>query len=134
MSQNMVSLTISDEQATSAMAGVSQVGAALPGLVSLEPDDRKGLVYMGSKSEVFCRQTIRLLEQNPQIIPPSMDLAGAVADLAALDRLRPIHEQLRQLLSRMDDTITALGSDAMRSDEHTSELQSLKRISYAVFC
>src|SRR3546814_19551813 len=42
-----------------------------------------------------------------------MDLAGAVADLAALDRLRPIHEQLRQLLSRMDDTITALGSDAM---------------------
>src|SRR3546814_17466035 len=68
---------------------------------------------MGSKSEVFCRQTIRLLEQNPQIIPPSMDLDGAVADLAALDRLRPIHEQLRQLLSRMDDTITALGSDAM---------------------
>src|SRR3546814_6439674 len=106
MSQNMVSLTISDEQATSAMAGASQVGAALPGLVSLEPDDRKGLVYMGSKSEVFCRQTIRLLEQNPQIIPPSMDLDGAVADLAALDRLRPIHDQLRPLLSLMDATIT----------------------------
>src|SRR3546814_971567 len=27
-----------------------------------------------------------------------------------------------------------LGMDAMRSEEHTSELQSLMRISYAVFC
>src|SRR3546814_10530681 len=26
------------------------------------------------------------------------------------------------------------GSDALRSEEHTSELQSLMRISYAVFC
>src|SRR3546814_16274481 len=85
MSQNMVSLTISDEQATSAMAGVSPVGAALPGLVSLEPDDRKGLVYMGAKSEVFCRQTIRPMEQNPQFLPLSMDLAVAVAELWALD-------------------------------------------------
>src|SRR3546814_1927961 len=28
----------------------------------------------------------------------------------------------------------ALGRDARRSEEHTSELQSLMRISYAVFC
>src|SRR3546814_1641444 len=29
---------------------------------------------------------------------------------------------------------TACGQDATRSEEHTSELQSLMRISYAVFC
>src|SRR3546814_10747351 len=28
----------------------------------------------------------------------------------------------------------SLGSSSMRSEEHTSELQSLMRISYAVFC
>src|SRR3546814_8386085 len=28
----------------------------------------------------------------------------------------------------------AFGSDTVRSEEHTSELQSLMRISYAVFC
>src|SRR3546814_5180984 len=34
-----------------------------------------------------------------------------------------------------DDVIRALpGNVAMRSEEHTSELQSLMRISYAVFC
>src|SRR3546814_9340911 len=95
MSQNMVSLTISDEQATSAMAGVSQVGAALPGTVWLEPDDRKGLVYMVSKSEVLCRQSIRLLEQNAQIIAPSMDLAGAGGGLSGPARCGTIREDGR---------------------------------------
>ncbi len=113
MSQNMVSLTVSEEQASSAMAGIAQVGQALPGLVSLTPDDRKGLLYMGPRSQVFCEQVVRVLAQNPQIVPPRMDLAEAEADMAALNQLRPIQDQLRQLLSRVDDTVTALGSDLM---------------------
>src|SRR3546814_5471203 len=32
------------------------------------------------------------------------------------------------------DLIVAGGMESMRSEEHTSELQSLMRISYAVFC
>src|SRR3546814_10531003 len=32
------------------------------------------------------------------------------------------------------DEIAALGAESIRSEEHTSELQSLMRISYAVFC
>src|SRR3546814_4402033 len=38
---------------------------------------------------------------------------------------------------RFDDAeaqVLALRADLMRSEEHTSELQSLMRISYAVFC
>src|SRR3546814_4695948 len=34
----------------------------------------------------------------------------------------------------MDDQLKPFGSDWSRSEEHTSELQSLMRISYAVFC
>src|SRR3546814_8345629 len=33
-----------------------------------------------------------------------------------------------------DDPMTLAGVRAVRSEEHTSELQSLMRISYAVFC
>src|SRR3546814_5038350 len=33
-----------------------------------------------------------------------------------------------------DRTVLEHGGDAWRSEEHTSELQSLMRISYAVFC
>src|SRR3546814_8159169 len=39
---------------------------------------------------------------------------------------------LRSLIDNLDTLATTL--DAQRSEEHTSELQSLMRISYAVFC
>src|SRR3546814_3611414 len=40
------------------------------------------------------------------------------------------HDQVRALLRLSDDR----SCDCARSEEHTSELQSLMRISYAVFC
>lgn len=113
MSQNLITLTITEEQQAAALAGLAQIEAALPGLLSLDPDERKRLTYMGDKSEVFTRQTIRVLEQNPQIVPPSLNLAEAQADLQALDRLRPVLEGLSRLHSQVEDTTNALGSDAM---------------------
>src|SRR3546814_10715669 len=40
----------------------------------------------------------------------------------------------RDLVERMKDLIPRQQFDVARSEEHTSELQSLMRISYAVFC
>src|SRR3546814_5473718 len=57
--------------------------------------------------------------------PESLSLLDRVAD-AALDRL-----VRRKVSERFGGRIKALVS---RSEEHTSELQSLMRISYAVFC
>ena len=113
MSQNLVSLTLTQDQVTAALTALDQVEASLPGLISLQPEDRKGLVFMGPRSEAFCRQTVRVLDQNRQIVPPSLDLAGAQADLVAIDQLRPVLERLQRLLSRVDDTVNALGSDVM---------------------
>jgi len=62
---------------------------------------------------VFVRQTLRGMAANPQIVPPSLDLPGASADLATLDRLRPLLEDLQKLVARMSDTVDLLGSDAM---------------------
>ena len=113
MSQNMISLTVTEDQQAAALAGLAQIEAALPGLLSLEADERRRMNYMGDKSEVFTRQTLRVLEQNPQIVPPSLGLAEAQADLLALDRLRPVLERLQRLLVQVQDTSNALGSDAM---------------------
>src|SRR3546814_8048366 len=38
------------------------------------------------------------------------------------------------LLKIIDDATGSLFAELLRSEEHTSELQSLMRISYAVFC
>src|SRR3546814_3747593 len=59
---------------------------------------------------------------------------------AALDRVYHYFPRLKQrrasqagYTSGGEQQMTALGR-ALRSEEHTSELQSLMRISYAVFC
>src|SRR3546814_10570321 len=57
------------------------------------------------------------------------DRAAAIDDRAVSGRPVGVAGGARQLgfLDQLDD-------DAFRSEEHTSELQSLMRISYAVFC
>ena len=85
----------------------------LAGLLSLQAGERRTLAKMGDKSEAFCRQTLTVLAQNLQVVPPSLNLPEALADLAALDRLRPILARLQRLHERAEDTEMALGSDIM---------------------
>ena len=65
MSQNLVSLVLSNEQLAQAEQAVTTLEQALAGLVSLSIGERRRLPKMGQKSEVFCRQTLRVLAQNP---------------------------------------------------------------------
>ena len=113
MAQNLVTLDLTDAQLAAALAALQQLEAALPGLIAFEIGERRGLPLMGPRSEPFARQTLRVLEQNPGIVPPSLDLAAARADLEAHDRLRPLLERLQRLTARVDDTVAALGSDVM---------------------
>ena len=83
--------------------------------LTLSPDDWRNLSKMGDKSEAFCRQTLRVLAQNSQVIPPSLDLAEAQNDLANLDKLRPRIPCLCDLLGWSDDSDMALGSDVLHA-------------------
>src|SRR3546814_10825819 len=55
-------------------------------------------------------------------------LGDVAIDVYNLDRAK-----LQEVADRIGPTVGQL-SEACRSEEHTSELQSLMRISYAVFC
>jgi|SRR4249919_538007 len=113
MAQNLISLRITDEQQAAALDAIARLEAALPGLISLTPADRKSLFFMGPKSEAFTRGVVRLLQGNPQIVPPSLNLAEAQADLALFDRISPILDAIERIHSHLDDTQAAAGSDAM---------------------
>ena len=115
MSQNLVSLTLSDTQLSTIDQGLSDIEGQLMDLIAMNTAQRRSLARMGDKSETFCRQTINVLAQNPQIVPPSLKLAEAQADLAALDRLRPRLQRLLRLTERASDTEIALGSDIMNA-------------------
>ena len=96
-----------------ALDALTALEGALSGLISLDADERRRLTKMGQKSEVFCRQALSVLAQNSQIVPPSLNLREAQADLGALDRLRPVLDRLQRLAERGSDTEMALGSDVM---------------------
>lgn len=113
MSQNLISLTLSDDKLAAVDQALATLEEALAGLIALDVDVRKGLSRMGPKSEQFCRQTLSALTQNLQVVPPSVGLAEALNDLETLDRLRPRLHRLRKLAERADDSEVALGSDVM---------------------
>lgn len=113
MTQNLVSITLSDAQLSAADSALTDLEMQLSSLIALDASKRRSLMRMGDKSETFCRQTISVLKQNPQVVPPSVNVAEALSDLAALDRLRPLVQRLLRLSERAEDTEIALGSDAM---------------------
>ena len=97
--QNLISLNLSAQDLTDLDAAIATVRRVFEPLITLQADEVRGLAKMGEKSETFCRQTLNVLAANPQIVPPSLSLAEAQADLDALDALRPRLLQLRQLPS-----------------------------------
>ena len=109
--QNLISLNLTAQDLADLDGALETMRRVFASLVTLQPQQRRDLMKMGDKSEVFCRQTLTLLTANPQIVPPNLGLAEAQADLAALDQLRPRLMVLRQLLEKADDTEMALGSD-----------------------
>ena len=114
VSQNMINLTLTDAQLEAVDQALTDLEAQLVDLIAMSAEQRRKLARMGDKSEAFCRQTLSVLAQNPQVVPPSLKLAEAQADLAALDRLRPLVLRLQRLAERANDTEVALGSDVMR--------------------
>ena len=109
--QNLISLNLSAQDTADLDAALDTLRRVFAPLIALQPAQRRELFKMGDKSEAFCRQTLSLLADNPQIVPPNLGVAEAQADLVALDLLRPRLMRLRQLMERADDTEMALGSD-----------------------
>ena len=112
MTQNLVSLDLTDnlpkfEAALDAIEGLMDV------FVSLTPDEVRQLTKIGDKSETFCRQTVAILDQNKQALPPGFDLGELKRDVTAFDALRPRLIRLQALAAKCADTQVALGSDIL---------------------
>jgi len=113
MPQNLISLTLSNEQLNAIDGALGVLEQNLSALLAMDASERRGVISMGDKSEAFCRETLHVLGNNPGIVPPDFHLDESLADLAAFDALRPRLVRLRKLLERGDNTEYALGSDLM---------------------
>src|SRR3546814_3139224 len=71
-----------------------------------------------------------------QVLPRYRPIGGAVPSTFIIDRKGVLRVSRAGAFSEtaFRKTVDPLLAEAPRSEEHTSELQSLMRISYAVFC
>jgi hypothetical protein len=111
--QNLATLNLSQEQFALIDQALTQLEEQMSSLQAFTPADKARMVKLGDRSEAFCRQSLQMLADNPQIIPPNIDVADAVNDLQSRDRLLPRLNRLERLLQRGNDTAMALGGDAM---------------------
>src|SRR3546814_9172027 len=90
------------------------------------------LAALADADRVIAEPGARFLDQ------PGLD--AEIEDLADLGNALPVHHVEFDLLERRRDLVLdhfdagGVADDLVRSEEHTSELQSLMRNSYAVFC
>lgn len=114
MNQTNTRFTITQDQISTVDAALETLENTLADLIVLPPGNKRRMAQMGQKSEAFCRQALRVMTENPQVVPATLDVAEAVRDLSARDQLKARAIRLTQLLSRMEDTAFVLGGDAMR--------------------
>lgn len=111
--QNLISLSLTAEDYAEIDNHLNQIEQKFAGLIELPVNTRRKLMKMGDKSEAFCRGTLGLLDESPEVVPPGLDVAEALQDLAQLDFIRGRTRRVRRLLGRLEDSETALGSDVM---------------------
>src|SRR3546814_7045201 len=83
------------------------------------------------------RRLILLLAGRLCHLPPltqRFQHAGRLAPAAGLEAVIAARRQVAFVDLRRQPRLVELAQRGLRSEEHTSELQSLMRISYAVFC
>src|SRR3546814_3210728 len=90
-----------------------------------------GVSTLLASGRVYRRLKIDELPQLWNVLAGSMSLVGPRPHLPSQTVLT--EERRKSGVLRMKPGITGV-SQVARSEEHTSELQSLMRISYAVFC
>src|SRR3546814_1790075 len=81
------------------------------------------------------RQQHPALLGGPVVVAERQHLVDHLADDLRLQRIAVVRaERQAHACVEQAQVVVDLGDGADRSEEHTSELQSLMRISYAVFC
>jgi hypothetical protein len=115
MSYQNISATLEESQLNDIQNAIQTIEKNLPFLVNLTAKERRTLYKMGDKSLAFVSNGVVAAEKNPTILPPSFDLPEFKQDFELSRRLNEILVQLRKLTEEVDDTLMAVGSEAMQS-------------------
>ncbi|HEX7314955.1 MAG TPA: hypothetical protein VF297_13590 [Pyrinomonadaceae bacterium] len=112
MPDNRISATLPQADRQVVLDALQTIRTKLSFLIDLSPEDRKALPKLGDTGLGFVTQALELAEQNPDILPRSFDVEEMRKDVELLGALLPIVTAYGQLNELLDDTYTAVGSEA----------------------
>lgn len=112
MHDNRISATLPQADRQVVLDALQTIRTKLSFLIDLSPEDRKALPKLGATGHGFVAQALELAEQNPDILPRSFDVEEMRKDVELLGALLPVVTAFRQLNELLDDTYTAVGSEA----------------------
>lgn len=118
--QKLVSMNLTNDQLVAVDAALDALETNLSEMVAMTACRRRSVPRVGGKSDAFCRQTLSLLTQNPQVVNPSLGLDGQwriwrhwTCCVHALQRLgRPRARRSVVARPRMSGSISTDGSSA----------------------
>ncbi len=113
MSQNLISATLLAQDASEVQQLLTDAKAKLSFLLSLQTDDVITLFKVGNVYLPFIDLAYQTTIAHPEILPGVFDKDEFIRDYMLLSALRPIFNQMKELLESLQKTFMAVGSDAM---------------------
>ncbi|BAZ22427.1 hypothetical protein NIES4073_33100 [Kalymmatonema gypsitolerans NIES-4073] len=115
MAYQNITASLSPEDMQQIKAALQTIQKKLPFLITLSTEERRKLFKMGDKSLAFVNNSLTAAQSNPDILPASFDIQEFVRDYQLAATLTELLIALRQLNEQVDDTLLAVGSEAMSS-------------------
>lgn len=110
-----ISADLSTADLNEIKAALATIQQKLPFLVNLTAEERRRLYKMGDKSLAFVSNSLTAAQNNPDVLPASFDTAELARDYQLATVLSELRLNLRQMTEQVDDTLLAVGSEAMTS-------------------
>lgn len=108
-----INATLSEADLQAIKQAIGTIQQKLPFLITLSAEERKRLYKMGDKRLAFVQNSLNAAQSNRNILPASFDLEGFTNDYRLASSLTELLMSLRQLTEQVDDTLLAVGSEAM---------------------
>ncbi|MEH2232572.1 MAG: hypothetical protein V7K71_23565 [Nostoc sp.] len=115
MAYQNIAATLSPQDIQEIKAALQTVQKKMPFLITLSNEERRKLVKMGDKSLAFVNNSITAAQSNREILPATFDVEELVQDYQLAAALTELLTSMQQLTEQVDDTLMAVGSEAMTS-------------------
>jgi hypothetical protein len=116
MKDNRHTQTIPSTVLTQAQTKIDEAKALLaPYLLALTPAERRELPKMGEKTIGFVEKAFDFARQNPNLVPPYLDVDAFGVDFSDAHGLWTLLNTIQQLEETVDDTEMTAGSEAYQA-------------------